>query len=419
MKKNLIKIKEHEEIIGTDLERIKELSIPFCDTRYMQEPIYLGINPEYKASYYIGAEWLHEESNLAMVILPKIDNIDFTEMYLSVLQSNLAPDYFSKIYNIDFRKNPIETDALKEQLNPLIIFHFLSLIRRIIKKGLKINHIVKEENLKSKVKGHIKTIKNERLNIISKKYDRFYCEYNDYSIDNYENRLLKKALLFSKRYISLIKNHHSYYEINALINSFISCFDNVSDEIEIYQVRKITQHKIYRDYNEALRIAKLILQRYGYSTDNINQNYKKIPPFWIDMSRLYEVYVYGLLYKAYGDNIQFQVEGYNRSAVDFIKKDEDLIIDTKYKPAYCDGNKGILDDIRQISGYARDEKILKQLRPNNDDKSMPSCLIIYPEKMELDDKELVEFSKDNLLETAAALKSFRNFYKLSVSLPHR
>lgn len=37
------------------------------------------------------------------------------------------------------------------------------------------------------------------------------------------------------------------------------------------------------------------------------------------MARLYEVYVYSLLYNAYPGQIKFQVGGYYGTAVDFLK----------------------------------------------------------------------------------------------------
>ena len=78
------------------------------------------------------------------------------------------------------------------------------------------------------------------------------------------------------------------------------------------------------------------------------------------MSGLYELYIYAQLIKNYRkENIGFQVSGYEKTAVDFIKKDEQLIIDAKYKPQYAHSDAGMLDDIRQISGYARDKKILE------------------------------------------------------------
>ena len=51
------------------------------------------------------------------------------------------------------------------------------------------------------------------------------------------------------------------------------------------------------------------------------------------MSLLFELYVYGLLKEAYNNNITHQLRTYG-NAVDFIKYDEKLIIDTKYIPSW-------------------------------------------------------------------------------------
>ncbi len=241
------------------------------------------------------------------------------------------------------------------------------------------DYVLRAENLNSKIKGRILVSRNIRANEITKRYDRTYCRFQEYTIDNPENRLLKKALLFAQRFSYQLKNHSSYKTIHSLINNLLSHFIDVSDEIEIYQIRSISSNKIYKEYTDAIRLAKMILKRFSYSLHKVDNSKESTPAFWIDMSRLYEVYVYSLLHEAYGNNIQFQVEGYRQTAVDFIKTDQQLIIDTKYKPRYSDGNSGIVDDIRQISSYARDEKILERLLGENKEDIVPPCLIIYPE----------------------------------------
>ena len=131
------------------------------------------------------------------------------------------------------------------------------------------------------------------------------------------------------------------------------------------------------------------------------------------MSRLYEVYVYSLLNRAYGKQILFQVKGYHQCSADFIKLDENLIIDTKYKPRYENGNKGIIDDIRQVSAYARDEKIISHLSDAKPYMGEYPCLIIYPEKQASDDLEVTRFNhEESLLQKARKINGFRNFYKL-------
>ena len=136
------------------------------------------------------------------------------------------------------------------------------------------------------------------------------------------------------------------------------------------------------------------------------------------MSRLYEVYVYSLLNRAYGKQILFQVKGYHQCSADFIKLDENLIIDTKYKPRYENGNKGIIDDIRQVSAYARDEKIISHLSDAQPYMGRISLPNLSGEKTSLYDLEVTRFNhEESLLQKARKINGFANFYKMGVRLP--
>jgi len=420
----IIQIKEHEEIIGEGRAIVQSLGIEFIETPYQKAPKYLGVKPDYKASYYIGADWL--SYGLPIVVTPKMKNIDYMKIFLCALDFELPSDYFSLFYGIDFDKKEIEHDGLKDEVTPLLIIHFLSTVKRLLKRGLKKDYILREENLNSKVKGHIQISKNIQKNIIPQRLDRTYCCFQEYTIDHPENRLLKKALLFVERYLSQHAELNTITRLHSELNSSLSHFEMVSDEIELSQIRTIANNKLYREHTEAVKLAKQILRRFSYSIHAVSSNSQKTPVFWMDMSRLYEVYVYSLLHQAYGNEIEFQVPGYRGSAVDFIKKDQNLIIDTKYKPHYGDGNKGIIDDVRQISGYARDKKILKKLQVNDyNEGAVPHCLIIYPDKDErlIDsedeekDKEVKGFIGMNLIKESVRIKAFNRFYKLSVALP--
>ena len=143
----------------------------------------------YFASYKIGAEWVDNEEALIVTAKRGMENIDFLGMFMTCFSSNLALESFSKIYSIDYDKPSINAPSLKGVLSPLIMLHFLGVIGRI--KTLKRGYVHHSENLK-KVKGYIAILKNERNNILQKRYDRIYCEYDEYSADIPENRLLKK-----------------------------------------------------------------------------------------------------------------------------------------------------------------------------------------------------------------------------------
>lgn len=294
------------------------------------------------------------------------------------------------------------------------------------KRGLKRDYVIREDNLQSKIKGKICIHQNIRLNDINKRNDRTYCQYQDYTVDNLENRLLKKALLFSERYIHKLNKHNSYNDIRSVTSSLLSMFNDVSEEIEVYEVNRVASNKLFKEYKEAIHIAKMILRQFNFSISKTGIEPKTTPVFWIDMSRLYEVYVYTKLYESYNDKIKFQVPGYGKTAVDFLKTDEKVIIDTKYKPKYDGSNGGIIEDVRQISAYARDKKILKVL--GVDPTLVPPCLIIYPEKMidsEIEEDEdpdvcekLDKFASDkSILSQATRVNGYSEFYKLSIQLP--
>ena len=185
----------------------------------------------------------------------------------------------------------------------------------------------------------------------------------------------------------------------------------------------------------------MILQRFDYSISKSNNQQQKVPPFWIDMSRLFEVYVYSKLYEAYGDNVKFQVQGSLRTVADFVKIDEKIILDAKYKTRYQKKNSALLEDIRELSGYARDNKILKTMEIEKGDEKVVECVIIYPEHVKidipdgnnLDNEERKEIEKNNnesqteicfgepILDLVKnhEILGFRKFYKICVKLPVR
>ena len=149
------------------------------------------------------------------------------------------------------------------------------------------------------------------------------------------------------------------------------------------------------------------------------------------MPRLYEMYVYSKLKENFGDELGFQVEGFGRgeykTAADFILRRKGLILDAKYKPRYEGSKSGIITDIRELSGYARDVRILQNFDNCNQNNEIP-CVIIYPGKSPIEDfleKELpqsdIENKSDseymNFISDKNKFKSFRNFYFYKLSLP--
>ncbi|WP_298766709.1 TonB-dependent receptor [Alloprevotella tannerae] len=363
----------------------------------------------YYASYKIGAEWIDEQESLIVTTKHKMEQIDFVRMFMTCFTSDLSLASFSTIYKIYIDKPSIKAPALQSVVSPLLVLHFLGVVSRI--KELKKGYVSRSENLK-KVKGRISILKNERQNIAIRRYDRVFCEYDEYSADIPENRLIKKALLFSQRLLQGL-NEQSAAVAKLRLNKSLALFSEVSDKVEIKQVKRLRAHKLFTNYNEAIRLAKLILRLFDYNISKVGSHEGKVVPFWLDMSLLYEHYVYGLLHEAYRERITYQFEG-KMGIPDFLYKSEEYkaILDTKYIPKY--ENKSLDKDVvRQLSGYGRDLRILAHLEYK--DASPIPCIIIYPKEGK---RKNNPFLGNNLrMLCGESSKDFLEFYKIEVSLP--
>lgn len=185
----------------------------------------------------------------------------------------------------------------------------------------------------------------------------------------------------------------------------------VGNTIEQHEVSMIKHHKLFKEYEESIKLAKLILKRYDFSITKEGKNHDFVPVFWIDMPLLYEHYVYGLLSASYPDDIIYQAEG-QTGYPDFLCKSHKLILDTKYIP----DSDIHLDTyvIRQLSGYARDNAILNQL--NADYKEVVPCVIIYP-KESVDNEVVNDFNKP-LNKLWTQYEGLVEFYTICVNLPN-
>ena len=289
-------------------------------------------------------------------------------------------------------------------------------MRRI--KTLKRGYVHHSENLK-KIKGRINVLKNEKLNIATKRYDRIYCEYDEYSVDIPENRLLKKALLFSK---SVIKNmgeqQSSFSKINGMLSKSLMLFENVSDEVDLKEIRQTKMHKLFSEYSEAIRLAKLILKHFDYSIHNVGASEEKVIPFSLDMSLLYEHYVYGLLFEAYQERIDYQFHGLT-GFPDFLYHSLSFkaILDTKYKPSWSPAKNN--DDVRQLSGYSRDIRVLRKLGYKDITEISPTpsvpCVIIYPSVGEVYSNPFKTSSLEELC--SVPVRGLSQFYLIAVPIP--
>jgi 5-methylcytosine-specific restriction enzyme subunit McrC len=371
-----------------------------------------GLNSDNAFSYYIGLDWLDIEEKIALYVKPKIENMDYFAMFKTVVESPITRYYAHDIYDIRIDK-PFIKQNNKEwtKILPLVMYHYLYLLSELVKKPLIKTYTKREENLNSKIKGKVLLSEHIKNNISSSRYDRIMCSYNEFSIDCPANRLLKSAYIICKQYLNNYARKKTTFSQFEFIENY---FASVGLLNTFYELSRIKINSLYFEYKEAIRIAKIIFKYNSIQEhESAAHDNLEIPPYIIDMSKLFELFVYNAFSKN-NHNIIYQFSGH-REYPDFLDKNSQIVIDAKYKTKYGSLNEYKIEDIRQISGYARDKKVLRELLGNNTDNwnTVPRCLIVYPdikgnEEIEEDYHKRIE---DN------PIKNFYRFYALGIKCP--
>jgi 5-methylcytosine-specific restriction enzyme subunit McrC len=383
-------------------------------------------------SYYIGVDWLCG-SELAVRVQPKfngdVHQVDHLAMLFGSLKHADVAPFALELYQIDFDAPTIPVRRQDDSLTPFLVAHFLYLLQSLVRRGLKkgYNSIAKE--LHGKVKGKIEVGQTLRQGTFRQRPLVVACRYDEFSFDIPENRTLKRALSFARRFLGVYPAFEA--ALAPVLGYCEPAFALVSDVENGKQVTKRAPNPLYRAYDETLRMAHMLLRRFGNSMTHVQADANglvAVPPHWIDMSKLFELYVLGLLKDRYGKDVRYENQQQSASygLPDYTLNaagGEPWIVDAKYKPRYQKEGGYHIEDIRQLSGYAHDKGVLSDLgiAEENMPASYVSCLIIYPEK--LADADLVpNESSVDIIPPAEQMKDyaigrFTRFYKLALRLP--
>lgn len=406
------------------------LSAIFFKKKESQHCYLISLNKEtndavINTTYFVGVDWV-VENKLAIYVAPKLNTkrdivtdataselisvkqTDYVRMLFDCLKHAEVSKVINELFEIKWDKPEISIEQKNDLLTPLLVIQFLVLVKEIVRKGLKKSYYKRTDNLYGKVKGKIKVSETIKQNKVKNKNLHTICSFDIFGFDGLENRLIKKALLFAKRYLPVYVNMGSNALIKDLLDYIMPAFADVSTEVKVEEIRYMKHSVFYKHYAEVIHLANLILSRYGYNISNIEKQFISTPPFWIDMSKLFELYILGLLKDRFGSQVHYHFTHYGNE-LDFILKADGLkvVIDSKYKPKYNTQKED--KDIRQISGYARLEKVysyLEKVYPESID-----CLIIYPDQ----DKGLESLMDVDLLSNK--IQHYHGVYKIGVKIP--
>lgn len=362
-------------------------------------------------NYFIGIDWLQVEQ-AAICVSPKLNNetneTDYIKMLFSCLKHPEVASEINELFEVDWKSPTIAIEQKQDLLTPFLIVEFLSLLKTIVRKGLKKSYYKIERNLHSRVKGKIMVGKTIKQNILQNKKVNTFCSYEEYGLNHSENRLLKKALVFIRRYLPTYPQLTDHKDLIDTFNYINPGFESISDQIELSEIKTVKANSFYKEYPTALNLAKLILRRFGYNISNTNHQLVKTPPFWIDMSKLFELYTLGLLRDRFHKQVKYQFKS-KGNELDFLINSPDfkMVVDTKYKLKYLSGV--VTEDIRQVSGYARLKRVYEQL--SIEKGKVIDCLIIHPDQT----NGIEDFS--DIEKKIKELKDYNDVYQVGIKLP--
>lgn len=384
-----------------------------------------------ECSYYVGAdwfphrdgEWFYVESKLNKRIDPNsgdelepskpddLVEVDVLKMLFEALQEPEVREHTQDLFEIKFDSPWIPLTRKLDLISPIIMIQFLNLVKDIVRKGLKKSYYRVEENLYAKVKGKVLVGQTIKQNLVKNKNLNTVCQYEEFGVNGIENRIIKKTLVYIKRYLSTYKGlaHASFFQES--FNYIQPTFLDVSEEVSLNDIKHLKFNPFYKNYEKAIELAKLILQRFSYNLNSIqDQETILTPPFWIDMSKLFELYVLGKLKKRFGSKITYHERTYgNELDFLFFEGDDSLIVDAKYKPGYQGKtHQGLHADLRQVSGYARNREIRNRLHVTNPNLLL-GCVIIYPD-LNSEEEVIGELRKTEI-------SQYEKAWKVGVRLP--
>lgn len=372
------------------------------------------------ASYFVGVDWV-KKGDVAVQVSPKMNadgcEVDYVRMLNDALSDPENLQQLEGLVSIRFYEPPIRIRQKDDLLSIFLITEYINLLQRLVRKGLKKSFYLVEDNLRNKLKGRLLVGHNIRQNLAKGRVTDNVCQYQVYDIDTPENRILKKALFFCLRQL---KTYESAFDTKCLKSKALFCkpyFDAVSDEVSVKTIKACKSNPVYKEYAQAVEMAKLLLRRCSYNITKTGLPDISTPPFWIDMSKLFELYVFYHLRQVFTGKKEVVYHPHiRRQEPDYLLKGtnwhEPYVIDAKYKPKYQ--TSGIdKDDARQISGYARLSGVYKLLGLDEDTSLPIKCLIVYPDQ---DKEECLYFTNDNDNDFEKE-SSYVRVYKVGIKLP--
>lgn len=337
--------KQNNYIEKTTFEAIEKFVLENETEQYLKITTKKGFGKVLQAQNYVGV--IQTKDGTTIEILPKIkelENEELKEILIKMLKT-LKKSPFKNF-------NTANLKASKMPLLEIFISMFLEELAKLVQKGIKSDYVQKEENLKF-LKGKLKISEQIKQNSVHK--ERFFVQYEEFSSDRVENRLIKTTLEYLYKKSKSNKNQQR-------IREFLFVFDEIKVSHNIKtDFEKIKLNRQMKDYEQVLLWCKTFLFENSFSPykgDDIAF------ALLFDMNLLFESYVYDYLRReGKFENIKNQDKEHHLAyenqngkfalKPDIVIDEGKIIIDTKWKILSLEkSNQGISQsDMYQLYAY--------------------------------------------------------------------
>jgi 5-methylcytosine-specific restriction enzyme subunit McrC len=367
----LIRVFEHDKLTSkSHCVKGEELGDKIIDKLWQyndaNKNIYFeAIRHGVKFKNYVGVIQI---GNTTIEILPKADknntsSEDEKEIWHKVLLKMLA--HCKKI-----KVDAVSEASLKKRYHSLLDLYFeifLNEVSQLLQHGL-IKKYAKNSGNVTALKGRLDFAKNIQQNLI--RQERFYTIHQIYDCNHLINQILFKALQVLK---TITTNTYLIDGVNRLLLNF--------PEVKEIQINKSHFDRIISNrktipYNEALKIAKMILLNYSPDIKGGDENMLAL---LFDMNKLWEEYIYRMLLKVDDSNIKVNFQNRDKFWNNKLIK-PDIVISRTY---LIDGKKMekhfIIDTKWKIKEVAEpDDDDLKQMYVYNMYWESEKSMLLYP-----------------------------------------
>ena len=329
-------------------------------------------------------------------ILPKIyftnsvesNSYDITNKYSYVdvnqkesddikITKKIFVDMFCTLKNIKKAK-VLRNGDLEVKNKPIFeiyISMFLSSLNELIKKGLRSIYLNKLENV-SFFKGKLMINQHIKHNIVHK--EKFYTQFDEFSYNRVENRLLKSTL------VKLLKISKDAKNIQNIKEDLVF-FDLVDTSINYKNdFKKVMIDKSTKEYDELLKWAEVFLDNKSFITFSGSHGAKAL---LYKMNDLFESYVAKRIRNVFGDTYEIKTQSTSKKLFDNPQKftlrpdivlrdkfNNTIIMDTKWKKLINDERKNY--GISQMDMYQMFAYSIRYACGNAN--KLPKVYLLYP-----------------------------------------